>query len=389
MQLGRNPRVFFLVAIAASMFLCACSSKSTSVDSGERDSTQETQEGQESDSDSSEATQTDEAGTESASGQDTQSDSFTVTSTGEPETNSESVDTDSTCIDADSDGWCVEFDCNDSNPNVNPGQEEIPDNGVDDNCNGRTDEDVACIPVSDKETLCDGKDDDCNGQIDDVDVDGDGICDCLRIGLMGIPGGLPSANFQAWLEARGTTTTRFHNTGTPELTLSDLQQFDVVIVDQLLRLYSATEAQILADWVSQGGGLMSMTGYTPNEPSWARPNSLLSVIGLNYKGGPLVNGPVTDFETHPITKGLTSVTFLGGWAVLESNDSGSNTVVAHLPGNAGSAGTVQERDLGRVFAWGDEWIEFDSEWVALPEIEQFWVNILAWLGPRNICQLPT
>src|SRR5262249_34993040 len=52
----------------------------------------------------------------------------------------------------------------------------------------------ACVKVSDTETKCDGRDDDCNGKIDDVDVGHDGICDCIRIGLIGKKGWYASNN---------------------------------------------------------------------------------------------------------------------------------------------------------------------------------------------------
>lgn len=53
-------------------------------------------------------------------------------------------------VDADGDGYtaigsCVGSadDCDDTNPDVNPGMEEICDNGIDDDCDGEVDEEDA------------------------------------------------------------------------------------------------------------------------------------------------------------------------------------------------------------------------------------------------------
>ncbi len=51
--------------------------------------------------------------------------------------------------DADGDGSSPPADCNDANPAVNPGVLEVAGNGLDDNCNGQTDEAAqVCVPNS-------------------------------------------------------------------------------------------------------------------------------------------------------------------------------------------------------------------------------------------------
>ena len=242
---------------------------------------------------------------------------------------------------------------------------------------------VDCTPVADVEQTCDGIDDDCNGFVDDIDAGGDGICDCLAIAIIGTPGSLASSQFEQWIIDRGSSANRIDPAVVDGTVLGD---YDVVILDQLTRAYTDAEATAFEAWVSAGGGLMSMTGHTSNPTSaqdW--PNDILGPMGLEYQGA-LLSGPVTDFELHPIATGLTSVTFLGGFEVVSTNP-GESDVVARLPAGA-VAGMAQERGEGKVFVWGDEWIEYDSEWESMPEITQLWVNIFEWITPVALCLPP-
>ncbi|MBZ5715433.1 hypothetical protein [Nannocystis pusilla] len=241
-----------------------------------------------------------------------------------------------------------------------------------------------CIPT---EEVCNDLDDDCNDIIDDVDVGGDGICDCLDIALFGNEGANPSAEFQTWLEAQGTQVDRISLDNTP-ITQELLDNYDIVILDWLVRTYSPEETALIKAWVESGGGLMSMTGHTNNQTVVERPNSIISSMGLSYNASQgFFSGPVTNWTPHPITAGITSVSFYGGLYVDIVDDGvGMNTVVGTLP--QGPVAVAQVRNDGKLFIFGDEWIEFDSEWQQIPQIKQFWVNILAYLSPQNFCTVP-
>jgi hypothetical protein len=236
-----------------------------------------------------------------------------------------------------------------------------------------------CVPTVPPTEICDGKDNDCNGLVDDVDKGNDGIYDCQHIALFGLPGLDPSANFVAWLQSNGSVVERIQTAAGTPLTAALLNGYNVIILDRLVRTYTADEAGLLRDWVSAGGGLMVMSGYTGNQSDLDNPNSLVADLGLTFTPG-LESGPVTMFVPHPLTTGITSMTFSGGFRVVSQApvDGETDTVVANL--TSGPVGVAQDRALGRVFLWGDEWITFDSQWTTMPQVKTFWVNILGWLG---------
>jgi hypothetical protein len=134
--------------------------------------------------------------------------------------------------------------------------------------------------------------------------------------------------------------------------------------------------------------MMSLTGFTNNQTNANVTNSLITAVGLTYntsKGW--FSGPITNFSAHPINEGLTSIPFYGGLYIDVNGDGiGTNETIMSLP--QGPVGVVQERNDGRAFVFGDEWVEFDSQWQNLPEIKQFWVQTIKWIGPQNFCILP-
>lgn len=128
-----------------------------------------------------------------------------------------------------------------------------------------------------------------------------------------------------------------------------------------------------------------MTGYLNVPEIDLRANPLLAKVGLEYVT-PRFDGPVTTFLPHPITQGLTEITFLGGYAIQEVAGTNATRTVVATASPSRSVGVAAELGQGRAFAWGDEWIQFDSEWTTLPEVQQLWVQIFAWLAP-NRCRL--
>ena len=213
-------------------------------------------------------------------------------------------------------------------------------------------------------------------------------CAQLNIGILGNPGANQSSNFQKWLEAKGTTVQRIQTTPDVPLTADELHPFDVIVVDSLAREYTADEAAVFGAWVNAGGGVASMSGYYDDTTRDWRANSLLSAIGVAYSGDRLW-GPVMKFAAHPTTVGLTSVTFTGGYPVSDLGGPGVRTPLAFIPSNGNDIPVAYavEAGSGKAFVWGDEWIEFDSEWSTLPQIPRLWLQVFSWIAPGDRCML--
>lgn len=238
--------------------------------------------------------------------------------------------------------------------------------------------------------VCDGIDNDNNGVVDDVDKGGDGICDCLRIATLGVPGQWGVGDvFATWLSERSDNGSV--SLGDQVLTPALLGQYQVIVAENVStigRTYAADEVAALQAWVEGGGGFMTLIGYgDPSERTNA--NTLLSPFGVQYQeqqilqksGGSTV--PVMGWNAHPVSMGVSRIGVDNGYEV-----SGGGTLVADEQGY--DMLRAVEQGSGHVLVWGDEWITYDSEWTEHPDyqVELFWLNSIKWLTPEMDCQVP-
>lgn len=234
--------------------------------------------------------------------------------------------------------------------------------------------------------VCDGIDNDGDGQIDDIDVGGDGICDCLLIATLGKPGEWGDGDvFAAWLDDRSDNGAT--SLGDSTLTTELLAPYQVIVAEDIRgRAYSDAEVTALRQWVESGGGLMTLIGYG-SASERTNINKLLAPSGIQYDSTPILAGsptvPITEWQTHPVSENVTQVGVDNGYEVVGEGD-----VIARQAG----FDVLRGRTLGagKVLVWGDEWITYDSEWTEHPEyqLERFWLNAIKWLTPMNECQVP-
>ncbi|HEU5073111.1 MAG TPA: hypothetical protein VFU02_03045 [Polyangiaceae bacterium] len=239
-----------------------------------------------------------------------------------------------------------------------------------------------------QEDLCDSIDNDGNGIVDDVDVGGDGVCDCLRIATLGVPGMWGEGDvFDAWLDSRSNNGAV--DLGDAVLSAETLSPYHVIVAQDLSanHAYSAEEVQALDAWVKAGGGFMTLIGFADPDVL-DNVNTLLASFGLSYgpdsilprRGGETV--PVTEWLEHPVTAGISLIGMDNGYPVQ------GGTPIAMEQGF--EVLTPFETELGHVLVWGDEWITYNSEWTEHPEyqVELFWVNSIKWLTAVSDCQVP-
>jgi hypothetical protein len=207
----------------------------------------------------------------------------------------------------------------------------------------------------------------------------------LSIGFLGDPGVYDENALSAFLAGYPAQVTRVADPS--PLTPGVLAAFDVVVLDQLPHVFDASEAATLASWVHAGGALLSLTGFANTTTDADLPNSLLADLPMNY-GSTFVAltpapGFVTSFATSPATSGLHNVPFWGGHQItLRATCDGPTQAVAFLEG--GPVGAICNHGAGRVYLWGDEWVEYSREWTSATDAQAFWQAAIDWLAGARV-----
>jgi hypothetical protein len=197
---------------------------------------------------------------------------------------------------------------------------------------------------------------------------------CPRVARMGPYNGLDGSTFDAMLPAGGLPWTRLHGNKSPPpptLVAADLGAVDVLIVENIVRTYTSTEARVLEAWVRGGGGLMVTSGFG-NRTEPAPINSLLGALDITVSGQPR-NALLASFEEHRVTRGVLELDFMGGFGVQ-----GDGLPIARTA--EGPVALVREHGEGRVVVWGDDWILGNPTLDSGPDGKLFWANSLLWLA---------
>jgi len=241
--------------------------------------------------------------------------------------------------------------------------------------------------------------------------DAAGNCTCLHLALLGT---LTSAAddpdtsaFTDWLASSSDGSAVATNIPTkPTVDAAFLANYDILLVANVNGwTFSAGEKAAVEKWVGDGGGIITLTGFTSTATEAAATSQLISFAGLSYsgtaqteatapasgeqtpvyyKGGTVdlkkcmnYNGGTTvqhaqPFITTPLKfapqtgtleKATANLDYVGafmGWRVTAPADA---TVLAKDPVTGGNMAVVKEvNKKGRIFVFGDEWVTFTNEW---------------------------
>jgi hypothetical protein len=204
----------------------------------------------------------------------------------------------------------------------------------------------------------------------------------LRVGFVG--GGFSSGEAELTTlitSETGVAPTRIHTAASAAaLSAGDLAATDVLVLDDLARVYTEAEATLVADWVSAGHGLIATAGFSADS---SRVSNFAASYGVSYVPGIIdaasPGTQITALAVPALTGGVSSLLFYGGFRLVST----SADAVAFATSPPEALGLAITHGAGRVVLWGDDWILSDQELRRKDEngaqpTTVFWNNALRW-----------
>ncbi len=264
----------------------------------------------------------------------------------------------------------------------------------------------------------------------------DCVCPTLNVAVVGKPGAWGDGDdsaFQDWLESSSAGTARVANyLDKPEFTADFLAGYDVIILASLGNdsvngpwwTFSSAELVAFQEWIeNQGGGVISLSGYSADAAEINAKNSLLAFSGVAYEepnisppciienadqnkmcyqcGNPyqIVEWNRSDPVIQNLSLGVTMIGIDGGHPVTAPADAFvAVTTTTDATVNNWLVGKIV--GTGRVLVYADEWITYTNQWSGqgsvdpncegflpqdLYQTSQFWYNMIRWVQPNTDC----
>jgi hypothetical protein len=269
---------------------------------------------------------------------------------------------------------------------------------------------------------------------------GDGcVCPTLKVAVVGNPGmwgDRSDTAFQDWLNSSSAGTAKVDDyPAKPTFTADFLARYNLIILAGLgddsnngpWWTFSASEVAVFQDWIeNQGGGVISLSGYSNDNNEISAKNALLAFSGISYEqdcisppcaivdanknkmcyrcGNPyqIIEWNRSDPEIANLSRGVTMIGFDGGRPIHAPAD-------AHVASTTTNASSVsnwlvgKSTGKGRVLVYADEWITYTDQWDGqdqqyssdpsctgflpqdLYQTAQFWYNMIHWSQPAANC----
>jgi hypothetical protein len=263
----------------------------------------------------------------------------------------------------------------------------------------------------------------------------DGVdCTCppFNVAVIGKPGkwganpnGDSDTALQEWLNSSSAGTAKVANhTTKPTLTPDFLAAYNVIILASLsddsntgpFWSFDSSEIAAFRAWVENGGGVITLIGYSGDGGEINPVNQLIGFSGIAYNNEALFadcpnwsicgcahSNPITTWNrTDPVIANLSnSITMVG----MENGRSISAPADAHVAATVGAKNALVGKLVGKghVLVYADEWITYTSQWNGegnpkandpsckgfLPQdtyqTAQFWYNMIKWSQPTATC----